>query len=138
MPMLSTRRMEHGTTLLVDFDLGALMGAQEGFQKEDPEAIAQFIKILSGAGKARSVRRLSAVFRATEDQLREAEGEPSVLQALEEEAAARPYAESFKDAVGFFIEWGSSFKPVPSSSGGSTKAAKASSKGPRGSRSGGS
>ena len=115
--MLTTRRMEHGTPLLVDFDLGALVGAQEGFKKQDPEAVTHFIKVLSMAGKAQAIRRLSAMARATEDQLRLAEGDPTVLAGLEEEAAGRPFAESFKDAIGFFTEWGSSFGIAPVSSG---------------------
>lgn len=114
--MLSTRRMEHGTPLLADFDLGALLRAQVGFQKQEDEAVRTFMRILGDAGKARAVRRLSAVARATDDQLREAEANPAVLAALEEEAAARPYAETFQDAVGFFIEWGTSFKTDPNSS----------------------
>lgn len=114
--MLTTRRMEHGTPHLVNFDLGTLMGAQEAFQKKDDAAVATFIKVLGDAGAARCVRKLSAIVRATEDQLRQAEGNPAILEALEEEAANRPYAESFKDAVGFFIEWGASFKQGPSSS----------------------
>ena len=115
--MLSTRRMEHGTPLLVDFDLGALVGAQEGFKKQDAGAITHFIKVLSTAGKAQAIRRLSAVARATEEQLRLAEGDPKALDALEEEAASRPFAESFKDAIDFFGEWGRSFGIAPASSG---------------------
>lgn len=135
--MLSTRRMEHGTPHLANFDLGALMGAQEGFQKKDDAAVAMFIKTLGDAGSARCVRKLSAIVHATDDQLRQAESDPAILEALEEEAANRPYAESFQDAVGFFIEWGASFKQGPSSSDPAKSKAKAR-KGPQGSPSAGS
>lgn len=114
--MLTTRRMEHGTPLLADFDLGALMGAQERFQAQDESAIADFIRVLSTAGKTQAIRKLSAVVHATEDQLRQSEADPKVMPALEEEAALRPFAESFKDAVDFFGQWGASFVIAPASS----------------------
>lgn len=114
--MLTTRRMEHGTPLLADFDLGALMGAQERFQKKDASGISEFIQVLVKAGKAQAIRKLSAVVRATEEQLRQAEADPKVMDALEEEAATRPFAESFQDAVAFFGQWGSSFEIAPASS----------------------
>jgi|GEM_PF-4819494 len=113
---LTTRRMEHGTPLLQDFDLGALIGAQAGLARKDFSAIATFIAVLSKAGQTKTIRRLSAIVRATEEQLRLAEGDPGVMAFLEEEAALRPFAESFKDAVGFFTEWGSSFGIAPVSS----------------------
>lgn len=114
--MLSTRRMEHGAPLLVGFDLGALLGAREKLLAKDPSAITDFIRILSASGEARTVRRLSALVRATDDQLRQAESDPKVMAPLEEEAAQRPFAESFQDAMGFFVEWGSSFELAPGSS----------------------
>ncbi len=114
--MLSTRRMEHGAPLLVDFDLGALLGAREKFMAQDPSGITDFIRILSASGKAHTVRRLSALVRATDEQLRQAEADPAAMDALEEEAAQRPFSESYQDAMGFFVEWGSSFGLAPSSS----------------------
>ena len=109
--MLTTRRMELGSPLLVEFDLGALVGAQEGPAKQ-----AAFLEALSKAGKARAIRRLSVVARATEDQLRQAEADTKVMAALEEEAAMRPFSESYKDAVDFFGQWGRSFVIAPVSS----------------------
>lgn len=119
--MLSTRRMEHGAPLLVGFDLGALLGAREKLVAKDPSAITDFIRILSASGEARTVRRLSALVRATDDQLRQAEADPKVMEPLEEEAAQRPFAESFQDAMGFFVEWGDSFVIAPTSSGPGTQ-----------------
>ena len=114
--MLTTRRMEHGAPLLTGFDLGALMGAREKLAAQDPTGISEFIRILSTSGKTRTVRRLSAIMRATDEQLRQAEDDPAVMAPLEEDAAQRPYAESFKDATDFFSEWGSSFEIAPASS----------------------
>lgn len=115
---LSTRRIEHGMPLLVDFDLGALVGAHEKFQSGDPSGMTELAQVMAHAGKSRVARKLSAVVRATEDQLRDAEMGAGVMAALEEEAAMRPYTESFKDALGFFSAWGQSLKGSPGSSGG--------------------
>lgn len=114
--MLSTRRMEHGTPLLANFDLGAIIGAQEAVQNGDKAAVAEFIRVLSVAGKARSIRAISAVARASTDQLREAEANPAVMAILEEAAAERPFLECFKDAIGFFGDWAGSFKEDQDSS----------------------
>lgn len=102
--------MEHGIPLLADFDLGTLMGAQEKLEKNDPAALGEVLEVLASAGKTRAIRRISAVVRATEDQLRQAESDHSVMATLEEEAALRPCGEAFRDALGFFVEWGASFK----------------------------
>ena len=107
--MLTTRRMEHGIPLLADFDLGTLMGAQEKLQQNDVAALGEVLKVLASAGKTKAIRRISAVVHATEEQLRLAESDPTVMPALEEESALRSCGEAFKDAVGFFAEWGASF-----------------------------
>lgn len=109
--MYSTRRIEHGLPLLADFDLGALMGARSG-----PEAnLGGIMETMARAGKTRVIRRLSAVVNATEDQLRQAEADPKVLAALEDAAGDKPFAETFQDAVSFFVEWGNSLAGTPAS-----------------------
>lgn len=104
--MLSTAHMEHGLPLLSGMDLGALMGAQ------DPSAL---LEVLGKAGGDRVIRRLGLVQRATVADLLEMESSPKKAAEMEADAAGRPYAENFADALRFFGELGSSLAALTSS-----------------------
>jgi hypothetical protein len=114
--MFSTRRMELGLPHLEGFEFGSLLAAQQDFRGGDRNALTEIAQMMAKAGRSKAIRSLSAIVRASEAQLQEAELNPQILAQLEEEAAERPFRESFLDAAAFFIEWGNSLADSPDSS----------------------
>jgi len=107
-PELLTVHMEHGLPLLAGLELGALMGAQDRLAAGDHSAISDVLGALGTAGGLRTMRKLSAVARASAEELLAAELDPKKLAAMEAAAALRPFGETFQDALGFFSEWAAS------------------------------
>jgi hypothetical protein len=106
----STRRLELALPLFEGLDLGLLFEAQDlmKIKKEDAGGVSQvaagltkFASTLAKAGKLRTIRKLSAIARATDLELKTAEKSEEGMLALEDEAAERPFIEAFTDAVSF-------------------------------------
>jgi hypothetical protein len=106
----STRRLELALPLFEGLDLGLLFEAQdlmrikkgqEGGVTQVAGGLAKFASILAKAGKLRTIRKLSAIARATDMELRAAEKSEEAMFELEAEAAERPFIEAFTDAVSF-------------------------------------
>jgi hypothetical protein len=121
----STRRFELGLPLFQGLDLAAIQEAENAMVAEttkakaegrapnpDPKSFMALLGALAKAADGRTIRRLSAIWNATEDQLKEAESNPEAMAALEEAAAKRPYSSCLKDSLDFFsgvgISWGAS------------------------------
>jgi hypothetical protein len=98
----NTRRFEMGMPHLADLDLGAIFSAQARLEKGEMEGLTGLLRAFSGMGETRVVRRLAAIWGATDLELKQAEVQPQVLAELEERQALRPYGDSLKDAMGFF------------------------------------
>lgn len=113
---LLTVHMEHGLPLLSGLDLGVLMGAQDRMAQGDQTAIVDVLKSLGSAGELRTIRKLSAVVRASAEELLAAELDPKKLAILEGSAALRPFGETFQDALGFFGSWAASLGSLRDSS----------------------
>ena len=113
---LLTVHFEHGLPLLAGLELGTLMGAQDRLAKGDQSAIGDVLTALGNAGGLRTIRRLSAVVRASADELLAAEMDPKKLAAMESAAALRPFGETFQEALSFFSLWAASLgSPLGSS-----------------------
>lgn len=99
----TTRRFEHGIPLLATLSPQTLLRAWGQVVEQNPLGLLDLITGLGPACDTRTLRRLSAIYRATDSQLLRAESDPSVLKALEEDAAERSLKECFDDAMSFFI-----------------------------------
>lgn len=116
--LCDTAHFEHGLPLLAQLDMGRLFAAYSKLEsdKSDLSAITDLVSTVGGAAEARVLRKLSAVQRATFEQLIAAEDDPKILKDLETEAAGRGFTESIQDAADFFASLGLSALPTPSSS----------------------
>lgn len=121
---LSTAHFEHGLSILGELDgpavsealakLGPVVASGEAVPLSALLGMAlPFLRAAGSAGRGRLLRRLSAVVRASVDELMEAEGDPKKMAALERAAAVRPYGETLQDALDFFSEFGLSMPPTP-------------------------
>lgn len=99
----TTRRFELGLPLFSGLDLGLLIEAQEQIRAKDFRGLSGFITTLGKTGASKSVRKLAAIYRATDLELKMAEVTPSVMEALEQAAAERPFLETFADAMDFLL-----------------------------------
>jgi hypothetical protein len=98
----STRRFELGLPLFKGLDMGALMGAQSRLHAGDPKGITEFVITLGEAGEARTLRKLAAIWTASDDDLQKAEQDAAFRVQLEEAAAQKPFPESVKATFDFF------------------------------------
>ena len=98
----STRRYELGMPLFAGLDLGALVASQLRLQRGEPEGLGDLARTLAGMGDTRSIRRLAALWTATEEELKKAEMDAPFRESLEDAAALRPFGESVKAAFDFF------------------------------------
>jgi len=147
--ILSTAQIEHGWPILAELtQLEALIAAffevrdglaapamaatgapmsPEGMSKAiaaSPDMLRLLLPLLRAVkqlGEARVLRKISAVVRATDDQLLEAEGSPEKWKELLAEAARRPYLETVMDLIGFFSRLGLSQLASPESLLGETE-----------------
>ena len=121
---LTTAHLEHGLAILADLDgasvsealakLGPVVTSGTAVPLADLLGIAlPFLRAAGSAGRGRILRRLSAVARATVDELLDAEADPKKLAAMERAAALRPYEETFQDAIGFFSAFGLTLPSTP-------------------------
>ena len=111
------RRFEHGLPLFSGLDIGLLIEAQVRLQSGDFGGLTSIILAVGKAAELRTIRRLSAIWRATDVELEAAERDPVVMAALEAEAARRTFKEGFQDTLDFFAGLGESLGFSPVSSG---------------------
>ena len=97
----STRRFEMGLPLFAGLDLGLILEAQARLEKGEFQGLTALLETLGKTGTLRTLRKLAAIWDATEIELRTAEGDPAILAALEALAADKPFAETFKAAMDF-------------------------------------
>ena len=98
---LSTRRFELGLPLFAGLDLGLILQSQEKIAKQEFEGLTSFIKTLGETGQLRTIRKLSAIWTATEIELEMAENDPKIMKSLEDNAAKKMFSETFNDAMTF-------------------------------------
>jgi len=98
----TTRRFELGLPLFRGLDMGGLLAAQERLSSGDPKGLTDLVTTLGAVGEARTLRKLAALWVATEEELRQAEQDPAFRAQLEETAAMKPFPESVKAAFDFF------------------------------------
>lgn len=127
--ILSTAQIEHGFPILAELDLTKLFDAFLILKANLPEGVldskeeGKILKAVAGSpelirlvlpllqtmgeiGTARILRRVSAVVRASDEDLLAAERSPSKLAELEAEAAKRSFLESGMDLIAFFARLG--------------------------------
>lgn len=63
--------------------------------------MSAFVETLGKTGKLLTVRKLSAIYRATDNELKMAETDPTWMAKFEDQAAERPFRETFEDAMSF-------------------------------------
>lgn len=112
----STRRLEHGLPLFAELDLGVILEAQFRVKKGDFTGLTKLMTVLGQTGKLRTIRKLAAIFQATDLELEQAEVDPTFMAKLEAQAATRPFAETFRDAMDFNSALWACLGVTPSSS----------------------
>lgn len=80
-----------GLPLFSGLDLGKIAQAQSRLEAGEVEGLSDFLSILSNAATARTIRRLSAVWTASDNLLKSAEADPAVMATLELDAAEKPF-----------------------------------------------
>ena len=116
MTTTTTRRIELGLPLFPDLGYNVLVNAGLMVMKGASPDIPIFLGALATAGRLTVIRKLSAIWRATDLELKMAEGQPAVMADLEAQAAERPFSECFRDAMAFHDALWTSFVPTPESS----------------------
>jgi hypothetical protein len=96
----STRRLEMALPLIAP--IAQMMEARAKVKAGDASAMPMVMERLGSAGVARSVRKLSAIFSANDNELEQAEKDPAYLAKMEATAAGRPFAETFGEAMELF------------------------------------
>lgn len=113
-------RFELGLPLFADLDLGELLGAQALLAQQDIKGMTQFVGTLAKASKTQTIRKLSAIWTATELELSLAEVDAKALTALYDRAKSKPFAEAFRDTMDFQGELWTQLGLLQSSSGAET------------------
>lgn len=142
------RRFEHGLQHFGDIDIKVFIDMEarsQKIQKELRAAVAQaeaegvpfeegpFTQrladvmadmpgALAKAGKLKSLRKLAAIWRATDEELRLSETDPRVMARLEEAVARGSFHSAYKDALAFHSELLASLGGSPGSSANQTAA----------------
>ena len=99
----TTRRFEHGLPLLATLSPDVLLAAWARVANKEPLGLIALMRALGGPAEARTLRKLSAIWRAPDTTLMAAESDPKAMAQLERDASERPLGESFNDAMDFFI-----------------------------------
>jgi hypothetical protein len=121
----ATRRYELALPLFADLDVGALFTAQAQIKQQKTAGFSAFIAILAKSGPPHTIRKLAAIYGASDIELRQAEADPKVMAQLEERAADQPYAGNFDQAMDFFTQLLESLGATPDCSGASPDGAAA-------------
>lgn len=101
MQTMSTRRFELGLPLFSGLDLGGILQAKADLEAGKIEGLSTFMQTLGKAGELKVLRKLGGIWTATDLELKQAESSPEVLTELASNAADRPFAEVFGDAMAF-------------------------------------
>lgn len=112
------RRFEMALPFFKHLDLARLAEVESLFIRKDTDALQKLAVVLGDAAAGNTIRKLSAIYRATDAELKEAETSPQKIEALYESAAERPFGETYRDAVAFHAELLKSLGLTPDSSGG--------------------
>jgi hypothetical protein len=113
----STRKFEMGLPLFSGLDLGLILEAQAALQEGKFSGLTNLIRTLGESGKLHTIRKLAAIWTATDIELKSAEADPKVMAELEDLAAAKPFNECFKAAMDFHAALWESLGVSPVSSG---------------------
>lgn len=114
----TTRRYEMGLPLFSGLDLGLLLEAQAQIERKEFKGLSGLISTLAAAGTGKTIRKLAAIYRATEVELKAAEANSKTMAELEERTAEVPFNETFRDAMAFLVALLGSLGLTPDSSGG--------------------
>ena len=113
---LSTRLFELGLPLFSGLNLGLLMEAQADVAAGNFGGLTKLISSLGDMGVTKTIRKLAALWHATEIELRQAEADAKVMLELEARAAEIPFAEAFQAAMDFQLALFQSLGVAPASS----------------------
>ena len=97
----TTRRFEMGLPLFAGLDLGLILEAQAKISKGEFQGLSALVETLGKAGHLKTVRKLAAIWTASDIELKIAEGNPAILAELEEKKAELPFRETFEAAMAF-------------------------------------
>ncbi|BDU72908.1 hypothetical protein [Mesoterricola silvestris] len=97
----STRRYEMALPLFSGLDLSLLLEAQAQIKSQDVKGLTKLITTLGPAGTSKTVRKLVAIYRATDLELKKAEADPEMRKEMEERVSEVPFKEAFTDAMTF-------------------------------------
>jgi hypothetical protein len=103
MPPLSTRKFELGAQYLPALNAGEIIAAQKALSAGDLGPLDGILANLAKAGEARTVRTLSAIYSATETEIKAATKDPAILAELIDAAAERPITETLQESISFFF-----------------------------------
>jgi hypothetical protein len=114
--MQTTRKFETGLPLFSGLDLGVIYDAQAQITKGDFHGLTAMVETLAKTGSLKTIRKLSAIWTASEIELKAAEANPELMAQLEERAAERPFNETFQEAMDFHVALLSALGIIPVSS----------------------
>lgn len=97
----NTRRFEMGLPLLPDLGVDSLLESCVQVAKGNAAGLATFYVAMAKAGTSKAFRKLAAIARASDLELKHAEEDPAAMAQLEAEAADLPFAEAFKAVLDF-------------------------------------
>lgn len=99
--LLSTRLFELGLPHFAGLNLGEVMEAQASIQAGDFSGLARMMISFGKMGEMHTIRRLAALWNASEIELKLAENDETVMKELESRAADLPFMEAFQAAMLF-------------------------------------
>jgi hypothetical protein len=99
--LLSTRLFELGLPHFAGLNLGEVMEAQASIQAGDFTGLARMMNSFGKMGEMHTIRRLAALWNASEIELKLAENDETVMKELESRAADLPFMEAFQAAMLF-------------------------------------
>jgi hypothetical protein len=122
--VLSTRLFEMALPEFSGLNLAEIEQAGKTLEAGDAEGFNLFIQSFSKAATLHTIRKISALWNATEIELRTAEVDPKVMQELVDRQSEKPFSETFRDTTDFLKALFASFALAQNSSGLEVKAPK--------------
>ena len=99
--LLSTRLFELGLPHFAGLNIGEVMEAQASIQAGDFSGLARMMTSFGKMGEMHTIRRLAALWNASEIELKLAENDENIMRDLESRAADLPFMEAFQAAMLF-------------------------------------
>jgi hypothetical protein len=99
--MQNTRKFEMGMPLFPELNLGLIMEAQVKLASEDMQGLMATVETLAKTGSLRTIRKLAAIWLATDVEAKGAESNPEMMADLEERTAELPFVDALKAAISF-------------------------------------